>query len=64
MKLKLLGCQVFFLDTITAWGAAAGFASVGTYMVFGLTGINFLIELGVNLVLAPVATRLIRLGKK
>ena len=60
----LLGCQVFFLDTITAWGAAAGFASVGTYMVFGLTGINFLIELGVNLVLSPVITRLINIGKK
>ena len=60
----LLGCQVFFLDTITAWGAAAGFPSVGTYMVFGLTGINFLIELGVNLVLSPVITRLINIGKK
>lgn len=60
----LLGCRVFFLDTITEWAAAYGFADVGTYMVFGLTGVNFLIELGVNLVLAPVATRLIRLGKK
>jgi len=60
----LLGCQVFFLDTITEWAAAYNFADVGTYMIFGLTGVNFLIELGVNLVLAPVATRLIRLGKK
>ena len=60
----LLGCVVFFMDTITAWGEAAGFANVGTYMIFGLTGINFLIELGVNLVLAPVITRLIRVGKK
>lgn len=60
----LLGCLVFFMDTIREWGAAAGFPSVGAYMVFGLTGINFLIELGVNLVLAPVITRLIRIGKK
>ena len=60
----LLGCLVFFIDTIAAWGASAGFPSVGAYMVFGLTGINFLIELGVNLVLAPVITRLIRIGKK
>lgn len=60
----LLGCAVFFMDTITAWGEAAGFANVGAYMIFGLTGINFLIELGVNLVLAPVITRLIRIGKK
>ena len=60
----MLGCLVFFVDTITAWGEAAGFANVGAYMIFGLTGINFLIELGVNLVLAPVITRLIRVGKK
>ena len=60
----LLGCQVFFLDTITEWAAAYGFENVGTYMIFGLTGINFLIELGVNIVLSPVAARLIKLGKK
>lgn len=60
----LLGCQVFFLDTITEWAAAYGFANVGAYMFFGLTGINFLIELGVDLVLSPVITRLIRFGKK
>ena len=60
----LLGCKLFFYDTIVAWGQAAGFPSVGAYMVFGLTGINFLIELGVNVVLAPVITRLIRIGKK
>ncbi len=60
----LLGCRVFFFDTITAWGAAAGFENVGMYMIFGLTGINFLIELGVNLVLSPVVTRLIALGKR
>ena len=60
----LLGCGVFFLDTITQWAALYGFENVGTYMIFGLTGINFLIELGVNVVLAPVATRLIKLGKR
>ena len=60
----LLGCRLFFFDTITEWGIAAGFPNVGAYMVFGLTGINFLIELGVNLVLSPVITRLIRIGKK
>lgn len=60
----LLGCQVFFLDDITKWAAEFGFASVGSYMIFGLTGVNFLIELGVNMVLSPVAARLIRLGKR
>ena len=60
----LLGCYVFFLPTVTEWGAAAGFANAGAYMIFGLTGINFIIELGVNLVLAPVITRLIRIGQQ
>ena len=60
----LLGCRVFFFDTIAAWGAAVGFPNVGAYMVFGLTGVNFLIELGVNIVLAPVIARLISLGKR
>lgn len=60
----LLGCRVFFWETICAWGEAAGFANVGAYMIFGLTGINFLIELGVNVVLSPVAARLIRVGKR
>lgn len=60
----LLGSRLFFFDTIVQWGTAAGFPNVGAYMIFGLTGVNFLIELGVNLVLAPVITRLIKIGKK
>lgn len=60
----LLGCQFFFLDTVSSWGAAAGFENAGAYMFLGLAGVNFLIELGVNIVLAPVIVRLIRIGKK
>jgi hypothetical protein len=33
-------------------------------MILGLAGINFLIELGTNIVLAPVITQLIRMGRK
>ena len=60
----LLGCQLFFLPTITEWGTAFGYADAGTYMVLGLAGVNFLVELGVNILLAPMATSLIRLGMK
>lgn len=60
----LLGCQLFFLETVRAWGAAAGFENVGSYLFVGLAGVNFLIELGVNVVLSPVIVRLIRIGKK
>lgn len=60
----LIGCLIFFMEPITAWGAALGFADVGKYMIFGLVGGNFLVELGINLVLAPVILRLIDLIKK
>ncbi len=60
----LLGCLLFFLPTITEWGQAMGFESVGKYMILGLVGGNFLFELLFNIVLSPVIVRLIRLGKK
>ena len=56
----LLGCLLFFLNTIAAWGQAAGFGNVFEYMVFGLVGANFLVETAVNLVLAPVVVRLLK----
>lgn len=60
----LLGCKLFFLETIADWGAAAGFANVASYMFIGLAGTNFLIELGTNLFLSPVIVRLISYAKK
>lgn len=60
----LLGCRLFFWETIAGWGAALGFANAAEYAFFGLAGINFVIEIGVNLILAPVIVRLIKQGKK
>ena len=60
----LLGCQLFFLETINEWASMYGYNNAGTYMIFGLAGINFLIELGVNVLLAPVITQLIKIGKR
>lgn len=60
----LLGCSIFFMDTIRGWAAAAGSESIGTYMIVGFVGINFLIELAVNVVLCPVIVRVIKAGKK
>ena len=59
----LLGCQFFFLETVSAWGTALGYENAAAYMFLGLAGFNFLIELAVNIILAPVIVRLIRLGK-
>lgn len=60
----LLGCLVFFMDTLNGWAAALGYENAGSYMIFGLAGANFLLEIGVNVVLAPVISRLIAIGKK
>ena len=60
----LLGCLAFFLPTIREWAAAAGFANDGSYMVLGLVGVNFLLEIALNIVLSPVILRLIRIGQR
>ena len=60
----LLGCLVFFLPTIREWAASFGYENVGRYMVFGLVGVNFLIEILINIVLSPVILRLIRIGQR
>ena len=60
----LLGCQLFFLDGITAWGTEAGFTNVVAYMFLGLAGGNFIFELITNLILGPAAATLIKTIKK
>ena len=61
----LIGCLLFFMETISAWADAAGLgANVGQFMILGLVGANFIFELLFNAVLSPVIVRLIRIGKK
>lgn len=60
----LLGCVVFFLDTIKQWGAGAGFENVAEYLIIGMVGLNFLVELATNVVLSPVVVRLLSISKK
>ena len=59
----LIGCRLFFYETIAEWGAALGFESAAAYMFFGLAGLNFLIELATNLILSPVILRLLKIKK-
>ncbi|MBR4474187.1 MAG: ECF transporter S component [Oscillospiraceae bacterium] len=59
----LLGCLFFFLETVSGWGRSMGFENVGTYMIVGLVGLNFLVEMTINIILSPVVLRLIRIGK-
>ncbi len=60
----LIGCRLFFWETVAAWGAAAGFANAAAYAFLGLAGGNFLFELGFNLLLSPVIVRLLDIRKK
>ncbi|MCQ2505863.1 MAG: energy-coupled thiamine transporter ThiT [Lachnospiraceae bacterium] len=62
--LFLVGCMIFFLDTIRGWGEAAGFANVGVYLIGGMVGINFIVELVVNLLLVTTIAFLISTGRK
>ena len=52
----IIGMLVFFKDTLAAW---AGGSDLLTYIILGLTGVNFLIELGVNIVLSPIVVKII-----
>ncbi len=60
----LLGCVVFFFDTIKEWGAALGFTNAAKFLIAGMVGINFIVELTVNIVLSPVVVRLLDFSKK
>ncbi|MBR4768348.1 MAG: ECF transporter S component [Lachnospiraceae bacterium] len=60
----LIGCLLFFMETISGWARAAGFESAGAYMILGLAGTNFLIELAVNVILAPVILRIIKFARR
>ena len=59
--LFILLLSLFFRSTLEVW---AGGTSVMKYIIVSLTGINFLIELLVNLVLASTITRIIKSGVK
>lgn len=60
----LVGCRVFFWSKLAEMAAGMGISSVSYFAVFVLVGVSFLIELGLCLVLSPLALRLIQIGKK
>jgi len=54
----LLGCLVFFLDTVTL-GASGEGMTVFAYLILVFVGLNFVFELLVNLILSPALLRII-----
>jgi uncharacterized membrane protein len=59
-----VGAYAFFLPTISLWAQGAGYENATLFIFFGMIGINFIVELGINVVLCPVIIRLIDYGKK
>lgn len=57
----IVAVLAFFRETLTLW---AGGTDLMTYVILGLAGINFLLELVVNLVLAPIIVRIINARQK
>ena len=53
----LLGLSIFFRPVLFAW---AGKTDIVFYILFMLTGLNFLVELGVNMVSAPIIVRILK----
>lgn len=62
--LFVLGCRLFFFDTIATEGTNAGYDNTWIYIILFYVGINFIIELLINLALNPVIIRLINIGRK
>lgn len=61
----LLGCLAFFMEPIGEWTAAAGLGTdVGRYMIVGLVGVNFLVELVSDMILSPIVARLLKIKNK
>ncbi len=57
----LIGCSIFFMDTVRAWATSFGFESAGSYIIYGLVGGNFLFEMLINIILSPAIVRLLKL---
>ena len=59
--LFLVGLSTCFYDVLVAW---AGGQEILYYVVFGLVGINFIIEFALNAILSPTVTAIVKALKK
>lgn len=57
--LFLLSLYFLFYDVLVSWATGAG-ADIMTFVLTGLLGINFILELCVNLILSAVVVRIIK----
>ena len=57
----MLGCYLFFYDDIAIM---AGSQSVFSFIILTFVGVNFLVELGVNIIFSPAILRIINARKR
>lgn len=57
----IIGMLLFFRPLLAVW---ANGQDTLTYIIVGIVGVNFLVELGVNVVLSPVVVKIIDAVKK
>ena len=59
-----LGLFVFYNALINTWAINNAFASGFTFVMVGCIGLNFVVEFAVNVLLIPVALRMIKIVKR
>ena len=57
----IIGLVLFFKPILAQWSAGS---DVLYYVLFGLLGVNFLVELGVNMLLSPVIIKILSAIRK
>ena len=60
----VIGCLTFLMDTIRSWGVGLGYENAFAYIFLGMIGINFIIEVALNLILSPAVIRLLEIKDK
>ena len=59
-----IGLFVFYGQLTTVWAVEEGFASIFTFVMVFMIGINFLVEFAINVLLIPAVLRIITLVKR
>ncbi len=53
-----------FGELVESWATSAGFQSSISYIILSMVGVNFLVELAINIVFVPTITHIIKAVKK
>jgi len=59
-----IGMLAFYNELVTGWALGNGYSTAFLYIILGMVGVNFLVEMLINLVLTPVLVRVINAVRK